>query len=375
MNGMDFDSDAIITTNNPVILRNTRNELPIICEQKSAKKVKVTESLLKKSNKNGFGDDIGTITNRVTTMFDVLASLEKGTEEYNELMDRIICGQAYQQESIDKIKGIEAKEMPKSWFSYKHNKISEDDKENIKKEKEKNIKLLVNKKPYFFIYNYSLLNKKYNKYIKDIKNNCLIRFGKPLSELSKHQETKEEEDFIKAIKYKSPVFNNPCTMNKICWKIEDEFKDIKLKINKNDNFDMKILKTNKSYKKETFELIKELYKKYKKQQSENLKYKNANVTSEENANARGVFVYEFKSRAEEICSNSEDLCNILVDLVYKNKDSKQFVWDICGEQIIENLLNKNDRKYRYPVVCKDGDIEWQGFKFKMIEKEVNKCEE
>jgi hypothetical protein len=54
MNGMDFDSDAIITTNNPVILRNTRNELPIICEQKSAKKVKVTESLLKKSNKNGF---------------------------------------------------------------------------------------------------------------------------------------------------------------------------------------------------------------------------------------------------------------------------------------------------------------------------------
>ena len=62
--------------------------------------------ILKKSNKDGFGNDVGTITNRVTAMFDVLASFKQGSSEYNELMDRIICGQAYQQESIDKIKGI-----------------------------------------------------------------------------------------------------------------------------------------------------------------------------------------------------------------------------------------------------------------------------
>ena len=67
-----FDSDAEIETNNPVILRTTRKELPIICEQKSTPKLKVTEKMLKQSNKNGFGNAVGSITNRVTTMFDVL---------------------------------------------------------------------------------------------------------------------------------------------------------------------------------------------------------------------------------------------------------------------------------------------------------------
>ena len=91
--------------------------MPIICEQKSTPKVKVTENKLRLSNKNGFGNAVGSITNRVTTMFDVLASLEKDSEEYNELMRRIICGQALQQEEIDKIKGIQAKQMPKNWTS------------------------------------------------------------------------------------------------------------------------------------------------------------------------------------------------------------------------------------------------------------------
>ena len=100
MNGADFDSDAIITTDNEIILRNTREEPTLVCEQKSTSKEIVTESKLRKANKNGFGNDVGTITNRVTAMFDVLAQFEKETPEYEELMYRIYCGQAYQQESL-----------------------------------------------------------------------------------------------------------------------------------------------------------------------------------------------------------------------------------------------------------------------------------
>ena len=114
-------SDSVITTNNPIILKNTKDLQSIICEQRSIPKTRVTEALLRKSNKNGFGDAIGTYTNRITTMFDVLATLEKGSPEYNELMGRIIQGQAYQQEVIDKIKGIEAKAMPREWYDYKAN--------------------------------------------------------------------------------------------------------------------------------------------------------------------------------------------------------------------------------------------------------------
>ena len=104
--------------------------------------------MLKQSNKNGFGNAVGSITNRVTTMFDVLASLKKDSEEYNELMRRIICGQALQQEEIDKIKGIQAKPMPKEWYDYKVNKITEEDSLEEIKIKERNLKLMVNKKPY-----------------------------------------------------------------------------------------------------------------------------------------------------------------------------------------------------------------------------------
>lgn len=48
-----------------------------------------------------FGSEIGSITNRSTSMFDVLAQYEEGSPEYEELMYRIKCSIQYQQNSID----------------------------------------------------------------------------------------------------------------------------------------------------------------------------------------------------------------------------------------------------------------------------------
>jgi hypothetical protein len=309
-------------------------------------------------------------------MFDVLASLQEGTEEYKELMDRIIQGQAYQQESIDKIKGIQAKQMPKHWFDYKSNKIEPEDNEKIRKEKEKNIKLMVNKKPYFFIYNYDNLFNKYKTFMKNVKNNALIKFGLTLDELKeKENKTEDEIKFLNSIQYKSPVFTNPCTMNKICWKIEEEFKDIKLKVNNTDKFDKEILKSNEKYDKHAYEEIEKLYKEYIRQQKQFGQTSRYKLTKEEKHNQRQLFIDNFKIKAEEICPNQECLCNIVIDITYKSKNNRQFAWDICGEQIIENLLNKNNRKYKYPIQDKNGDIEWQGLKFKIVELEDKKCEE
>ena len=44
-----------------------------MCEQKSATKQVINDNLLKKANKNGFGNDVGLVTNRCTSMFDVLS--------------------------------------------------------------------------------------------------------------------------------------------------------------------------------------------------------------------------------------------------------------------------------------------------------------
>lgn len=371
MNGCDFDSDAEIETNNKVIMRTTRDELAIVCEQKSTPKENITDVKLRKSNKNGFGNEVGSITNKVTTMYDVLASLEKGSKEYNELMRRIICGQALQQEEIDKIKGIQAKQMPKEWYDYKINKIKDDDTEEIKQTKEMNLKLMVNKKPYFFIYNYDGLHLKYTKFMKKVQNNCLIRFGKTLEELKECEiKSDEEKQFLKSMKYKSPVFTNPSAMNRICWKIEDEFKGVKLKCNKDDiNFNKELYKTDKKYSKVIYDKIAELLKEYKTKQRDYFQTNKNILMKEDKIEKRKGFVKNFKEKAEKSCPNSEDLCNIVIDLTYDSKINRQFAWDICKEQIINNLLNKNNNKYTIPIQCENGDIEWCGLRYRMEEIE------
>lgn len=88
-------------TDNPVLVNNIRNEPTIMCAQRSAKKVEITEDLLVQANINSFGDDIGKITNRITAMFDVMAQFDKDSEEYKVLDYRIKCGQLFQQDAID----------------------------------------------------------------------------------------------------------------------------------------------------------------------------------------------------------------------------------------------------------------------------------
>lgn len=103
LNGADFDGDIVFSTNNKVLLRKHRPLPPICCTQSSTQKVIITEDEIKKTNLNGMGNKVGTITNRVTTMIEILSHFEKGSKEYNELAYRIECGQLYQQDEIDEL--------------------------------------------------------------------------------------------------------------------------------------------------------------------------------------------------------------------------------------------------------------------------------
>jgi hypothetical protein len=216
MNGMDEDGDALIETNNPVILRNTRELPAFIYVQKSAVKKIVTEEDLIQSNKDGFGDDIGSTTNRITGMFEVLAGFKKDDLEYKELMYRIMCGQHFQQCAIDKAKGIISKPMPKEWYEYKVNKINLEDDEKTKKQKEFNLRILADKKPYFFGYIYPQIMNIYKKYIRDTNTNCLLRFGLTVEELkNKENKTDDEILYLKYYETRLPVGMNTCVLNKI----------------------------------------------------------------------------------------------------------------------------------------------------------------
>lgn len=126
-NGADFDGDIFFTTNNEILLTSTKNTPAIICVQHKASKQVVTEDLLVKANKNSFGDEIGTVTNIITAMFDLQARFPKDSAEWQILDYRIKCGQLLQQDVIDRTKGIISKPMPKYW--YLRYKIKENDDE------------------------------------------------------------------------------------------------------------------------------------------------------------------------------------------------------------------------------------------------------
>lgn len=373
MNGMDFDSDAIVTTNNPILLNRYRFERTIVCEQSSAPKVKVTESLLRKSNKLGFGNDVGVVTNRCTAMYDILAGLEEGSPEYEEIQKRILISQNYQQNAIDSIKGISFKKTPKEWYDYKTNRIEMDmetgeildDEETVSK-KEFNLKIMANKKPYFFIYNYPTLMSEYSALMTENDTLARVNFRKSFEDLidCKHK-TYEELEFLNNSTRLSPVFNNPCTMNRICHRIEDLFKDVKKRVRDNSKFDYSIYKSKKRYKKDLMESVCRIIKDYKCE-LKNVKKRVAldNLKPEQ---VKQSLKQQVLHDLHIVCPNEETLTNIILDITYGKNSNKEMAWNLVGGGIIKNLLQKNNNIIKHIKLDECGDIEWNGYRFKEVE--------
>lgn len=368
LNGADRDGDTVLTTDNEIILKSIKELDAIVCIQKTAQKKLVEENDLIQANKNSFGDEIGTTTNKITSMFDVMAQFSVGSPEYEELQYRIQCGQNYQQNAIDKTKGIESKSMPKEWYDYWSNLNLEPDK------KEFNLRILADKKPYFFTYIYPSLRKLYKNHINSYEDSCWENFRCSFDELlTKENKTNEEAMFIEDYYKRMPVSINPSVMNKICWKVERIFDGISLANRDGVTFDYNVMKTDVKYSKAKFLKIKELFHSYKtKVQDYSLAAKSERIDKEERKKTRQILKESFKIKAQKICPDPKELCNIVLDLCYTNdQHSKQFVWDICGEQIVKNLLSKSGYKIAYPVQDERGDIEFNGERFSVFETTID----
>ena len=74
-------------------------------------------------------------------MIEVQSGYEPGTPEYETLAYRIMCGQLYQQNTIDRAKGIIAKPMPSNWYTLHESKVTEDDDAETVKQKEFNFQI------------------------------------------------------------------------------------------------------------------------------------------------------------------------------------------------------------------------------------------
>lgn len=360
MNGFDKDGDCVINTALPLLVNNTKTLPAIVCVQRKAPKCVPTEDDIVQSNIDSFGNAIGAVTNKITSLFEVQARYPKDSREYRILDYRIKCGQLYQQNAIDKAKGIEAKPMPAKWYSQNAVKSAYD------RRSWQNRQLLADKKPYFMQYIYPAEKTKMMEYCKKSNEKCLMRFRITLGELqNKKEKTPEESAFLDCFRKKMPLGTAPCTVNKICWKIEKAFDN--LKAFQQEPFDYSILKSNVDYSKQMYAKIKKVYDRYQRETSAYMQYaKSERISSEERQMQKYLLKEQFKRQCLEQCPNELALCNIVLDLCYsKSQHSKQFAWDICGDVFIQNLLKRKNYKITYPALDENGEIEFNGQHFSM----------
>jgi len=371
MNGQDKDGDTNMDTDNPIILRRTKNSPTIVCVQHKADKVIPDDKSIIASNKLAFNDDIGTVTNRVTTMIERQANAELTDEAYNELSDRIMCGQHYQQCTIDRAKGIIAKPMPDEWYSRRPNVVKDgDDKETIER-KHFNMSIVADRKPYFMIYVYPHLKKEYDIFVKNVDFKSYSLFSKGIDELLvSNSLTKDEKEFLNYYYMLLPVGYNPCVVNRISWIFENEFSGYLRKINNSSLFDYNIMKSETTYSKANYNQIMNMYNTYI-MKLDKLR-KRARLERFDDITAEKQKIADvFRAECEVICTNEEELCNIVLDICYGKNSTKQFAWDICGEQIIKNLLKHKNNKICFPKFCDEHpDFQYEGIGFSMIETEV-----
>lgn len=373
LNGMDKDGDMVFITDNPVLLRRTRPTRTIMCAQRTAEKAIPSEDNLLRSNINGFGDDIGKITNRITSMFDVRSQFEPGSTEYEELSYRIMCGQHFQQCAIDKTKGIEARSMPKHW--YDHRTVDEIEDEGLRNFC---LRIVARKKPYFMRYIYPNLMRDYNAYIKSTNGKSVMEFRMRVSELADDASDDENQGtFRHYTDVLSPVSSLDCVTNKICRRVESEFSD-KIALVQGGEFDLGILKSSAVYSKTHYRTLKAIYEDFKKYwQAEAIVSKQVRRNNDEMYGKKIIANSYFRSACYGVCSNESVLLNILVDLCYTTAASKQFVWDIVPDPLIARLLGNSGGVIAKFTECdaNEAQIKWCGKGYKIYYEEYadEKC--
>ena len=276
----------------------------------------------------------------------------------------------YQQNAIDRIKGVVAKPVPKEWLNSRMFKIEDGDDVDAICDKQINANIAAEIKPWFFIYRYSQLKSELDKYLKSVKSNCKIRFGKNLDDLyATERKSEEEELFIYNYEKYMPVSRAPGTMNRICWRIEDEFAT--MNVLPNVEFDCSILKSDAAYTQDEYDAVKLLYDEYNKNMQLFLKgIKKNDSSKEERDTFVAQFTEEFSNACSSVCPSDEVLANILIDVCYTSNKNKTFAWDIAGEQIFQNVLKNSGHIIKYPIKDESGDIEFDGNRFSLYTQQI-----
>lgn len=263
--------------------------------------------------------------------------------------------------------------MPRTWHDrHAVNKIEDE------KERELYRSIVADKKPYFMRYIYPALMKQYNTYIKNTDKNAMREFKmsiKELLEIPNDELTERQREFLKYYDYRMPVGTGDCIMNIICKKIEKEFDGYVGRFSASSNFDYSVMKSGSDYTQSQYLAIKRLYEDYNRRIKSYAIFADYERISEyDTFTTISELNDEFRKECAKICPDRFVLCDIILDICYTKSSTKRFAWSMCGNEIIANLLKRNDNRIIYPTKDENGDIYYCGERFSLTEIELEECE-
>lgn len=369
LNGMDFDGDIVLLTDNPVLLRKHIALPALVCAQRKAEKTVADENAFVRSNIASFGNDIGRTTNWITSMFAVRSRFSPESPEYRTLTYRIQCGQTYQQNSIDRAKGVVCKPMPRYWHDrHALRKIPDEAERDFART------IIADKKPYFMRYIYPSLMKQYNTYISQTDRNALREFEMTVDEMRQlpyERLTERQKEFLRYYEYRLPVDTGDCVMNKICRRFEEEFDGYLGRHNAETDFDYRIMRSGAEYGKPAFYAMKQIYEDYRRRLREYAVVARYERVDDEEAMAKAEIINEdFLAQCGAVCSNADTLCDILLDLCYAGGRNKKFVWDLCSGELVRHLLQHNGGVISFPSRDEMGELTFRGERFSVRQKQL-----
>lgn len=392
MQNCDFDGDRCFSSDMDILKKGCLEKAyPLYFEPGEGSITgKINDENIIEADVRGLNSKVGQFSNKSTSFYAMLPLYKEDSKENKTIRESItVLGEVVGTE-IDKIKTGIKPVQPYNWkpIQVAHNQREHDGKiEKVSvysKEQEKAIyhhnDLVPDKKPYFFRYNYSYLDKDVKTLENEIGKECKYNYGMKLQQFLDKYDNEEFYNRVKSLfrkaeeyrnqngqiyqfigeelfevmiystlcKYKKayPVLDTPCIMNKICHKFENLYKELgDFNDGKNLLKDYRInnMSLEESVKNEITSYM-SAYKKHRKFITKN------NNTSNDSNNKQ--IAKETKEKLdgllEQVKKNIyglfEEGCDKKIILTYLlsilKGDDVQFVWMIMDDDLLEIIPEK-----------------------------------
>lgn len=393
MQNCDFDGDRCFSSNMDILKKGCLDKTyPLYFEPGEGSIVgSIDDKNIIEADARGLNSKVGQFSNKSTSFYAMVPLYAPKSREHKSLTDAItVLGEVVGTE-IDKIKTGIAPVQPYNWkpiqvvFKQKQNENGEIENVSPYSNEQKEAiyhhnKLVPDKKPYFFRYNYPYLDKDIKTLENEINKECKYNYDMKLSEILDKFDNQQFSDKVGTIlenmedekkknpeyqlpddevlrvkiyrtiqKYKRifPVLDTDCIMNKICHKFE-KLKSEYSGFNDGRNMLLDYIIKNTEFEEDKLSRIKKYIQVYKRHRR--FVTKNNNIHSGSNSK---MIAKDTKERLDSLLrytreniykifaedSDKQMILTYLLKVIRSEKD-EQHIWEIMGDDLLQIIPQK-----------------------------------